>query len=203
MIASGISPRRRGSTRRPGEHGFTLLEMLAVLLLVGLMASLALPNLGALSEQALRDEARRLQAELERARERALVTGVRHRLVLDLELGEYWTEWESSSPQEPSPPDPAAQGGSRVAMQPPARARGSFEPLPDRSGRATALEGEIVFAGVELDGGFAERGVLQLPFESDGSTRGARIVLARPEGDTLTLEVLPLADAVRIVDEDV
>ena len=69
----------------PGRHrGFTLLEMLAVLLLIGLIASLVLPNLGALSEQALRSEAQRLQAELERTRERALVTGIRHQLVIDL-----------------------------------------------------------------------------------------------------------------------
>ncbi len=29
-----------------------------------------------------------------------------------------------------------------------------------------------------------------------------RAVLARPRGDTLTLELLPLAETVRIVDED-
>lgn len=202
MIATRSAPGHL-ERARPRARGFTLLEMLAVLLLIGLVASLALPNLGALSEQALRDEARRLGAELERARERALVTGIRHQLVLDLELGEYWTEWEPASiEQEPLLPEGGEQA-PRVAMAPPTSEQRSFEPLPDRSGRATALAAEIVFEGVEIDGGFADRGMLELPFEADGSTQAARIVLARPEGDTLTLELLPLADSVRIVDEDV
>jgi hypothetical protein len=177
--------------------------MLAVLLLIGLIASLVLPNLGALSEQALRGEAQRLRAELERTRERALVTGIRHQLVIDLELGEYWTEWEPRREAEAPPAPGAAADGPRVAMEPPLRERRSFEPVPDLSGRPNALEQEIVFEGIELDGGFADRGILELPFEVDGSTESARIVLSRPSGDTLTLELLPLAESVRIVDEDV
>ena len=173
------------------------------MLLMCLMASLVLPNLGALSEQALRDEARRLQAELERARERALVTGVRHQLVIDLEVGEYWTEWEPRRREETAPPSSGGSEGPRVAMSPPEWERRSFEPVPDRSGRGSFLENDIVFEGIEVDGGFADRGVLQLAFEADGSSEAARIVLSRPQGDTLTLELLPLADAVRIVDEDV
>ena len=194
--------RRRSNGAVRGPRGFTLLEILAVLLLMGLMASLVLPNLGALSEQALRDEARRLQAELERARERALVTGVRHQLVIDLEAGEYWTEWEPRRREETTPPPGSGSEGLRVAMSPPERELRSFEPVPDRSGRGTFLDNDIVFEGIEVDGGFADRGVLQLPFEADGSSQAARIVLARPRGDTLTLELLPLAETVRIVDED-
>jgi prepilin-type N-terminal cleavage/methylation domain-containing protein len=194
--------RRRASGAARGRRGFTLLEILAVLLLMGLMASLVLPNLGALSEQALRDEARRLQTELERARERALVTGVRHQLVIDLEAGEYWTEWEPRQLAEAAPPPSSGSDGPRVPMSPPERERRSFEPLPDRSGRGSFLENDIVFEGIEVDGGFADRGVLQLPFEADGSSQAARIVLARPQGDTLTLELLPLAESVRILDED-
>jgi prepilin-type N-terminal cleavage/methylation domain-containing protein len=185
-----------------GRGGFTLLEILAVLLLMGLMASLVLPNLGALSEQALRDEARRLQIELERARERALVTGVRHQLVIDLEAGEYWTEWQPRRQQDPAPLPSSGSEGPRAAMSPPERERSSFEPLPDRSGRGSFLDNDIVFEGIEVDGGFADRGVLELRFEADGSSQGAHIVLARPRGDTLTLELLPLAESVRIVDED-
>jgi prepilin-type N-terminal cleavage/methylation domain-containing protein len=195
--------RRRSKGAARGRRGFTLLEILAVLLLMGLMASLVLPNLGALSEQALRDEVRRLQAELERTRERALVTGVRHQLVIDLDAGEYWTEWEPAQQREAAPPPDSGIEGPRVAMSPPERERRSFEPLPDRSGRGSFLENDIVFEGIEVDGGFADRGVLELPFEADGSSQAARIVLSRPQGDTLTLELLPLAETVRIVDEDV
>ena len=47
-----------------------------------------------------------------------------------------------------------------------------------------------------------ERGRLSLAFESDGTTEAIRIVLARPDGRALVLEVRPLAEAVRIVDDE-
>ncbi|MEN8184881.1 MAG: prepilin-type N-terminal cleavage/methylation domain-containing protein [Myxococcota bacterium] len=193
------------------KAGFTLLEMLAVLLLIGLVASLALPNLAALSGQALRDEARHLATELERARERSVVTGVRHQLVLDLDAGRYWTEWESELAEAPllggkqgvagEPRAGDEREAPHVALSAPARERHRFTPLPDRSGRATALDGEVFVAAIELDSEVVDRGVLELPFESDGSSDPARILLSLPEGTTLTLELLPLADAVRIFDE--
>ena len=172
--------------------------MLAVLLLIGLVASLALPNFAALSGQALRDQARRLATELERARERSLLTGIRHQLVLDLEAGSYWTEWET--PEAAAAPAPGSEA-PRVAMSAPAREGRRFTPLPDRSGRATAFGEGVFLAGIELDSGVVDRGVFQLPFEADGSSESARILLSLPEGTGLTLELLPLAETVRILDE--
>jgi len=182
-----------------GERAFTLLELIAVVLIIGLVAGLAVPNLGLLGEQRLRDEARRLAAELELARQRSVVTGVRHRMVLDLDESLYWTEWEVPE-EEPAPP--AGPGSDRPPpLSPPERAQSAFVPRPDPSGRGWRLDEDVVFGGVEIDSGVLERGRLSLAFESDGTTEAIRIVLARPDGRALALVVRPLAEAVRIVDE--
>jgi type II secretion system protein H len=182
------------------EWAFTLLELIAVVLIIGLVAGLAVPNLGLLGEQRLRDEAQRLAAELELARQRSVMTGIRHRLVLDLDESLYWTEWEV--PEE-EPAAPAAAGSDRPpSLSPPERAESAFAPRPDPSGRGWRLDDDVVFDGVEIDSGVVERGRLSLAFESDGTTEAIRIVLARPDGRALVLQVRPLAEAVRIVDDE-
>ena len=76
------------------------------------------------------------------------------------------------------------------------------KPRPDPSGRGWRLDEDVVFGGVEIDSGVVERGRLSLAFESDGTTEAVRIVLARPDGRALALVVRPLAEAVRIVDDE-
>lgn len=61
------------ATSAIGERGFTLVEVLVVLVIVGLMTSLVLFNAPA-AELSLTDEAERFGARLLRAREEALLT---------------------------------------------------------------------------------------------------------------------------------
>lgn len=201
MNGSGVPCTRRcghAGTRSRHERAFTLLELIAVALIIGLVAGLAVPNLGLLGEQRLRDEARRLAGELELARQRSVMTGVRHRMVLDLDESLYWTEWEQPGEEAPVP---AAAGSDRPPpLSPPERAENAFVPRPDGSGTGWRLDDDVLFEGVEIDSGLVERGRLGLAFEPDGSTEAIRILLARPDGRVLALEVRPLAEAVRVVD---
>jgi prepilin-type N-terminal cleavage/methylation domain-containing protein len=182
-------------------RGFTLLELLAVVLIIGLVAGLAIPNIGILGDRSLEDGADALAADLEWARQRAMLLGVRHRLVLDLDAGLYWCEWEPPADAEPEVAPAAAPGSApQVAFTPPASALRRFEPVPDRSGGVSALGEEIFFTGVETGLRRIEQGLVTLTFESDGSTEAVRVFLARPGERELVLEVQPLLETVRVLD---
>ncbi len=58
-----------------GREGFTLLETLVVLLLIGLLARLVLPSFGFLAERRLREEAEGLEARMRLAMETAQIEG--------------------------------------------------------------------------------------------------------------------------------
>ena len=72
---------------KPRAHGFSIIEIMAVVLIIGLLMTLVLPNLGSRRAAGLRDQARVVAGYLELARQRAIVTGKPHRLFLALEEG--------------------------------------------------------------------------------------------------------------------
>ena len=72
-----------------GRAGFTLIEMLAVVAILALLATFVAPSLDAVRQRRLRAEAMSLAAQLEFARQRTVMTGVPHRVLLDLEAGSY------------------------------------------------------------------------------------------------------------------
>ena len=57
--------RRRAKASRAG---FTLIEMLAVVAILAIVASVVLPNLGGIRHRALRNEAQQIAAQLEHTR---------------------------------------------------------------------------------------------------------------------------------------
>lgn len=179
-------------------RAFTLIELLAVVLIFVLLASQVLPNLGIGTSRDLREQARRLAADLELARQRAVVLGVPHRLWIDLDAGTYRLEWEVQPAPELEPVD--AQGRPRIALQAPLGGEARFEPVPIQQGRLTRLEGETWISGVETQDGFLQRGAVAVRFERDGTADPTAIVLVESGGGTLVLDILPLADAVRILD---
>ena len=77
-----------------------------------------------------------------------------------------------------------------------------YTALPNRFGRLTPLNDEVLIAGVETPSGWIEQGDAFIDFDRDGTTSYTVIVLASEDGDTLELEVMPLADAVRIRDAE-
>jgi type II secretion system protein H len=184
---------RRRAARR---GGFTLVEILAVLVIMGLLAAIALPNLGLRGSRMLDEESRRLASSLEFARQRAVMTGVPHRLLVDLDQAAYRVEWygrpSEPAPEAEAPPDPA-----RVELSPPPGTERVYEPLEGTLGELAQLDEAVRFDAVETPGGAFEEGTVQIEFERDGTSEPAALVLSNESGRRVILHVAPLADSVR------
>ncbi|WP_372957564.1 type II secretion system minor pseudopilin GspH [Marinobacter sp.] len=90
--------------RRPAEAGFTMIEILVVLVLVGLLASLAIVNLGGGSEQReMNSKVRELYVLMQTASEQAILNNEELGLVVDeqgyrfLVYNEQEQQWRSES----------------------------------------------------------------------------------------------------------
>jgi len=194
-----------GARARKSAVGFTLIELLAVVTIFGLLAGIALPNLGIRGGRVLDDESKALASTVEFARMRAVMTGIPHRMVFDLEAGVYQLEWYATDGEafddpgldEPPPPAPVFGGGSPVDMSPPVRDERSFRPVTGTFGDPIRLDDLVFLARFETPEGIYEQGELQLVFDRDGTSQPAVIVLGIEDGREVMLEVAPLADTVR------
>jgi prepilin-type N-terminal cleavage/methylation domain-containing protein len=201
-----MQPARRGPPR--ARAAFTLIEVLAVMLIFALLASVALPNLRLRSGRVAEAEALRLAAGLELARQRALSTGVPHRVVVDVDGQAWWVEWRVSEArargeaEEPAPDVFAVEAGQPVPMAPPRAGMPDFRALAGPLGRGSRLPDEVRVVGVETGTGFAETGRAEVAFAQDGSAETTRIELVQEDGVRLVLDVRPLADAVGVRREE-
>lgn len=185
-------------------HGFTLLELVAVVAIMGMMLYFVVPSIGVTEGARLRAGAREMGAHLELARQRAIMTGKPHRMLIALDEGWYQLEWfVTDSDEDPNRQAPAFDLRGPVQMSPHADDIPSYRIVPGGAGRLGWLDEALDFAGVEVDDGWYESGEFQVVFQGDGSSDAARIVV-RAEFDEpgLVLEVSPLLDAVRIFDEE-
>jgi prepilin-type N-terminal cleavage/methylation domain-containing protein len=181
-------------------HAFTLIELLAVLLIMGLVAGITLPNLSFRSERVVLGAAQDLAADLSFTRQRAVATGAPHRVVVDLDAAGWWIEeW----PEEASPfavaPEPAAGERREIQLAAPPATGLEFRPLAGPFGRPKGLPDGVAFASVEtLAAGPVLGGQVALVFEGDGTADPALFALVNEDGDVVQLELSRLADQIRI-----
>ena len=71
------------------QAGFTLIEVIAVIAIIGMVFAIGIPNLGGNKWNALNNEAELIAQSLRFARQRAVMTGIPHRVLIDLEDGGY------------------------------------------------------------------------------------------------------------------
>jgi prepilin-type N-terminal cleavage/methylation domain-containing protein len=188
-----------------GRAGFTLLEILAVLLIAGLLMSVMLPNFGAVQAHKLRNSAEQIVERIDFGRQRAVMTGVPHRLLIDLDAGTYQLEWQGDRPaekKEPAKPALDSDVEMQLSLAPPPATERSFERLHGPLGKLETLGRGIEFAWIETPGGETDFGEAHITFEGDGTSSYTLLVLDEPGGRDLALEILPLAEMVRILDEE-
>lgn len=211
MTGASASRRRReprGAAEGEARAGFTLIEMIAVVAIFALLVAVVAPNIGRLSGRTLRSATEALAARIELARQRTVMTGIPHRVWLDLDGAAYRLEWlvtEAEALGEQAPEDPKPldlRGQTPLPLEAPRGAERAFRPLPGRLGSDELLEDSIRFRGVETDSGWVERGGTSIEFAMDGTTDAAAVILDDDSGGTLVIDVLPLAEAVRVSDAE-
>lgn len=171
---------------------------------MGMMLYFVVPSIGVTQGARLRAGAREMGAHLELARQRAIITGKPHRVLIALDEGWYQLEWfVTDSEEDPNRETPAFDLRGPIQLSPSADDVPSYRIVPGGAGRLAWLDETLDFAGVEVDDGWYESGEFQVVFQGDGSSDAARIVLrAELEEPGLILEVSPLLDGVRIFDEE-
>ena len=198
-----------GRRASAGRAGFTLIEILAVVLILALVAAFVVPNMSGFRMRALRGEAQQLAAHLELARQRAIVTGVPHRVWLEIDQAEYRLEWLAEDPETvelTSAETPSEEldlnGNTPLELSAPPTPVLDYQPIPGNFGRTQVVADPFYFEAVETPTERITRGEVSIEFARDGSADYTEIYLQDAQGDHLTLDVHPLDDRVRIRRDD-
>ncbi|MFP6578865.1 MAG: type II secretion system protein [Myxococcota bacterium] len=190
----------RRSSAAGGSPGFTLIEILAVIVIMGAMLMLVLPNLGVRQASALRDQARTLAGRIELTRQLAIVSGKPHRLLIDLEAGTSSVERfdrGTALDEENAAPDIA----SDYDLLPPTAEIPSYTPVNSALTESETLGENFFFEGIQTADGWIDDDLVQIVFDADGTTDAAELVLSDLDGRLAILEVRPLLDRVAIREE--
>jgi prepilin-type N-terminal cleavage/methylation domain-containing protein len=79
------------------KSGFTLIEVMVVVGLIGLIMAFAIPNVGSVLKINLSNSTRSIAAAIRTAHDESVLSGKLYRLALDLDKQEYWVEVNDSS----------------------------------------------------------------------------------------------------------
>jgi type II secretion system protein H len=208
------------SDRPNHANGFTLIEMVAVIAIIGMVFAIGIPRLTSSKLRELRNEAESIATSVEFARQRAIMTGIPHRVLIDLEEGGYRIEWFVDEERAfaigddnlagsdtaggvtgdavSGPGEGDENGAAAIQFYPPSRTEREYFPIPDRQlGSFTWLGDARYFVGLESSSGWVEGGDVEIVFDSSGLTEYTLLEIADSSENHLTLEIEPLLDRVR------
>jgi prepilin-type N-terminal cleavage/methylation domain-containing protein len=187
-----LRPATRPRTRGPA--GFTFVEILVALFLIGLASAILLPRLGFGTGRELRSAADVVVAELGHTAERAVASRHDHRWVVDLEAQTFRIERLA----EVEEPDPSARG---VDLAPP-RPELEYRPVESRFGEWRWLDQEQVeIDEVILMDESHDQGQVGIAFGPDGGADSARVRLIDQDGLRVDLEVVAFTGEVRRIED--
>ena len=85
-------PAPHSARRTPRSNGFTLVELMVVIVVLGVMLSLIIPRLGEIGEANLKRSARHLTGMIRFLRDESQAQKSVYRLRFDVQAGRYWAE---------------------------------------------------------------------------------------------------------------
>jgi type II secretion system protein H len=194
--------------------GFTLIELIAVIAIMGMIFAIGIPRLSRSQLRGLKTEAESIAASLEFARQRAIMTGIPHRVLIDLEEGGYRIEWLVTEDRafaaiqdrggdsdffgdarDGNSAGSGKPGAQQIDFYPPTKEERDFYPIPNRQlGSFTWLDDSRYFVGLSSPSGWIEGGDVEISFDVDGTTDYSLLEIADSDDNHLTLEIEPILE---------
>lgn len=209
----------RGAGRRRAR-GFTLIEIMIVVLLASLMATSAVVGFSSLRRGRLRSGASSVASAMRAAYVHALTTGRTTRLVLTLGSNRYWIE-DTDDAHVLDNDDPLHQGGaaqtaedaeraarvtaSAIAAQRPRAPRAEFARPSGQRYRERSLSDDVrierLYTQHDVDG--REEGSGYVYFWSGGTGERAVVQLRGVNGEVYSVVLSPLTGRAQVLDRAV
>ena len=198
-----------------GRAGFTLIEIIAVVAIMAMVFGIGIPRLGRSGFDPLENEAENIAQSLRFARQRAVMTGSPHRLLIDLEEGGYLVEWyvtESRALGESASQGLGVRGLASTGLDeeygehrplidfvPRRKAERDFFPIRHQQmGTFRWLDDALYFVGASSSSGWVESGDYAIVFYADGTTDPTLLELADSDDRHVTLEIEAILQQVRL-----
>jgi len=134
-----------------GQTGFTLIELMLVVLLLGLMASITMPLISGFEPDRINASARRLSGTVKYLYNEAAMTGLEHRLTFDLTNDAYRAAKINAAGEL----QPLQGVGAKKLLSPGVRFASVYQPQ-----RGERSDGEVTTA--LLPGGWLEETIIHL-----------------------------------------
>lgn len=91
-VSDARSSTPHSALRTPHSNGFTLIELAVVIVILGVMIALIVPQLGEMGEANLKRSARHLTGMIRFLHEQSQAKKTEYRLMFDIQEGRYWPE---------------------------------------------------------------------------------------------------------------
>lgn len=170
------------------RDGFTLLELLIVVALIGIFVGFFLPSPSGMLPFRIRNASRIVVADLEYAAQRAAATGLAHRWVIDLDRQVFRLEQQGEIPSEE--PWELPDHSDLLDLAPPRRAQ-EYLPVANLTGGWRSLDDpEVEIDEVRVGSEHIRAGSVGIGFAADGSAEPAEIWLMDENGLEMRLLIV-------------
>lgn len=197
--------------KRSAPLGFSLLELMVVVVLLGGLIAIVIPSIRSLSSLDLKNEITRIAGLSSEVYALSAISGKTHRIVFDLDTQKYWVEEKVGDAGEIRP-ELGYEELMKVQIEKNASAKEteaanrflpSFKEVEGRLGEKYTLSGDMIIHGAwtEQMTEVARTGQVSIYFFSGGYTQSAFVSLSikgEEEESSIYMALSPLTGAVEI-----